>query len=134
MLGIVIETLIVVIVVFLLNYFLFIRKNKKYNKKKVPVELNYLIVLYNIDVKKINYRQFVWVYSFINTFIVSFIYIIVIYLVEGFILQIIVGIVLLTLLIIICYGLLGRYYERKIEEDEKCKRNRKKVARSMGKK
>ena len=100
MLGIVIETLIVVIVVFLLNYFLFIRKNKKYNKKKVPVELNYLIVLYNIDVKKINYRQFVWVYSFINTFIVSFIYIIVIYLVEGFILQIIVGIVLLTLLLI----------------------------------
>ena len=107
------EYVIVFLLVFVINYFLFIRKKKRYNKKKVPVELAYLLLVYKIDVKKINYKRFVWIYSLVNTFIVSTVYMIVMYLVEGIVWQLIVGIILLVLLTIICYGIMGRVYERK---------------------
>lgn len=107
------EYLLVFIIIFILNYFLFIWKKQKYNKNKIPQELYYLKGLYNINIKKINYKKFVWAYSLINTFIISTTYIVVVRLVNGFIWQIIIGIVLLILLIIICYGLLGRYYMQK---------------------
>lgn len=107
------EYIIVFIAMFILNYFLFIRKKTKLNKKKVPIELNYLISIYKIDVKKIDYKKFVWIYNLINAFIIATIYIIVVYLVKNLILQIIIGMILLILLIIICYGLLGRYYQKK---------------------
>jgi len=108
-----VEYVIVFISVFILTYILFIRKNKKYNKNNVPIELLYLVKLYDLNIKKINYKKFVWIYSLINTFIISTVYILITYLLESLILQIIVGIVLLILFIIICYGLLGRYYMMK---------------------
>ena len=111
--SILLEYIIVFIAMFILNYFLFIRKKTKLNKKKVPIELNYLISIYKIDVKKIDYKKFVWIYNLINAFIIATIYIIVVYLVKNLILQIIIGMILLILLIIICYGLLGRYYQKK---------------------
>ena len=112
-LGVILEYLIVFAIIFIINYFLYVRKKKRLNKNKMPVELFYLISMYKIDIKKINYKKFLWIYSFINTFIVSTIYIIVVYLVKGFIWQLLIGLVLLILLIIICYGLLGRYYQKK---------------------
>lgn len=115
LLKIALEYIIVFTIIFILNYFLFIRKKVKLNKNKVPMELNYLIALYNIDIKKINYKKFVYTYSLINTFIVATIYIIIVYLVKSLIWQIIIGIILLALLIIICYGLLGRYYRKRSE-------------------
>lgn len=111
--GIILEYLIVFIIIFIINYFLYIRKKKRLNKNKVPVELYYLVSMYKLDINKIKYKKFLWIYSFINTFIVSTIYIIVVYLVEGFLWQLLIGTVLLILLIIICYGLLGRYYQMK---------------------
>lgn len=112
-LRVLVEYLIVFVVLFILHYFLFVKKNKKYDKNKVPLELLYLVRLYNLNIKKINYKSFVWIYSLINTFIISTVYIIISYLLEKLILQIIIGIVLLILFIIICYGLLGRYYIKK---------------------
>lgn len=112
-LGVILEYLIVFAIIFIINYFLYVRKKKRLNKNKMPVELFYLISMYKLDIKKINYKKFLWIYSFVNTFIVSTIYIIVVYLVEGFIWQLLIGMVLLILLIIICYGLLGRYYQKK---------------------
>jgi len=111
--SILLEYLIVNLTVLVISYFLFIRKNKKYNKNKVPIELLYLVKVYNLDIKKINYKKFLWVYSLINTFIISTVYIIISYLLDSLILQIIIGVVLLVLFIIICYGLLGRYYMKK---------------------
>ena len=85
----------------------------KYNKDSVPIELLYLVRIYRINVKKINYHKFLILYSLINSFIISTVYIIVSYLVKKIFIQLIVGAVLLILLIIICYGLLGRYYLKK---------------------
>ena len=104
---------IVFLTLFVVHYIFFIRKNKKYDKNKVPLELIYLVKLYNLNIKKINYKSFLWIYSLINTFIMTTVYILITYLLEKLILQIIIGVILLILFIIICYGLLGRYYMKK---------------------
>ena len=85
----------------------------------MPLELIYLSGIYGIDPKKINFRRFQFVYSFINSFIITTTYLLVIYLIKPMILKVIIGIVLLILLIIICYGLLGRYYLYKEEKNNK---------------
>ena len=113
---ILLEIIIVFTLIFLLNYFLFVRKNKKLKKDEMPLELIYLSGIYGIDPKKINFRKFQYAYSLINAFIITTTYMLVIYLVKLMILKIIIGIVLLILLIIICYGLLGRYYLRQEEK------------------
>ena len=114
LLSVVLEYVIVFIILFLLQYLLFGRKNnKKYNKKNVPAELFYLMTIYKIDVKKVDYPKFVRLYCLVNSFIMATIYIIVMSLIKNIILKIVLGIVLLFLLTIICYGIVGRYYRRK---------------------
>lgn len=110
---IIFEAIIVFIIIYIANYFLLVRKNTKFDAKKVPVEVLYLSRIYNINIKNINYKNLVRSYSLLNTIIMTTVYIIVVYLVKGVALQIIIGFVLLILLIIIGYGILGRYYEKK---------------------
>ena len=115
-LQIIIEILFFFTLVFLLNYFLFVRKNKRLKKDEMPLELIYLSGIYGIDPKKINFRKFQYAYSLINAFIITTTYMLVIYLIRTMIMKVIIGIVILILLIIICYGLLGRYYLYKEEK------------------
>ncbi|MGN1357771.1 MAG: hypothetical protein ACI4WU_00235 [Bacilli bacterium] len=112
-LQLLIETIIIFVAVFLLNYLLFVRKNKKLKKDDMPLELIYLANIYDIDPKKINFRRFQYTYSLINSFIITTTYLLVIYLIKSMIIKVVAGIVILILLIIICYGLLGRYYQSK---------------------
>ena len=116
---IIIETIIIFVAVFLFNYIFFVRKNKKLKKDEMQLELIYLSNLYGIDPKKLKYRKFQYTYSLINSFIITTTYLIVIYLIKTMLMKVIIGIVLLVLLIIICYGLLGRYYLYKEEKDLK---------------
>ena len=111
--NVIVEYAIVFLTLFVVHYIFFIRKNKNYDKNKVPLELIYLVKLYNLNIKKINYKSFLWIYSLFNTFIMTTVYILITYLLEKLILQIIIGVILLILFIIICYGLLGRYYMKK---------------------
>lgn len=119
---ILIETIIIFIMIFLFNYFIFVRKNKKLKKNEMPLELIYLANIYGIDPKKLKYRKFQYTYSLINSFIITTTYLAVIYLIKTMIMKVIIGIVLLVLLIIICYGLLGRYYLYQEEKQENKKR------------
>lgn len=122
MLGLLIETIIVFVVILLFNYFGFVFKNRKLKKNDMPLELIYLSGIYEIDPQKVNFKSFQIIYCFVNAFIITTTYILVIYLLDHMLLRIIFGIGLLILLIIICYGLLGRYYlyrEEKLNKEEK---------------
>ena len=121
-----IETIIIFLMVFLFNYFIFVRKNKKLKKDEMPLELIYLSHIYGIDPKKINFRRFQYAYSLLNSFIITSTYLAVIYLIKTMIMKVIIGIVLLILLIIVCYGLLGRYYLYLEEKEDLKKQNKKK--------
>lgn len=117
-----IEALIVFVSIFFLNYFLFVKKNKKLKKDEMPLELIYLSGIYAIDPKKINFRRFQYAYSLINSFIITTTYMLTIYLVKTMIMKVIIGIIILVLLIIICYGFLGRYYQYKEEKSSTTKK------------
>jgi len=112
-LSILLEYVIAYILVFIIYYFIFVRKKTKYNKNKVPVEFYYLVSLYRLEQKKINYKKFIYATAFINTFIIVTTYIILTRLLDKLIWQILLGIVIIVLLIIICYGMLGRYYQKR---------------------
>ena len=119
----IIESTIIFVMVFLFNYFVFVRKNKKLKKDEMPLELIYLSGIYGIDPKKIKYRSFQYTYCLINSFIITATYLSVIYLIKTMIMKVILGIIILVLLIIVCYGLLGRYYLYKQENSkEKAKK------------
>ena len=117
----IVETLIIYTVIFLFNYFVFVRKNKKLKKDEMPLELIYLSGIYGINPKKIKFRGFQYTYCFINSFIITATYLAVTYLIKTMLMKVIIGIVLLILLIVICYGLLGRYYLYREEKDSKKK-------------
>ena len=110
---ILLEYLIVFILVYFIHYFIAFQNKKNASKKELPLELFYLKKIYKVDLRKINKDKFIYVQSILNSFIITTIYIILMYLLDNWILRIIVGIVLLILMIIICYGLLGRYYLKK---------------------
>lgn len=119
----IIESTIIFVMVFLFNYFVFVRKSKKLKKDEMPLELIYLSGIYGIDPKKIKYRSFQYTYCLINSFIITATYLSVIYLIKTMIMKVILGIIILVLLIIVCYGLLGRYYLYKQENSkEKAKK------------
>lgn len=111
--NILLEYIITFFIVFILNYFIFIFKKTKYNKNRVPVEFYYLTSLYKLNIKDIDYKKFLYISGLINTFIIVTTYIVVSKLIHKWLWQFIIGIILLSLLIIICYGLLGRYYQKR---------------------
>jgi len=110
---IVLEYLIVFLIIGICYYIVIAKKRKKYSKNDICIELYYLMYVYNVNPKKIDFKVFNIVCSLINAFIISSVYIVVLYLVKGLVFQIVIGIVLLLLLIIICYGILGRIYIKK---------------------
>lgn len=110
---ILLEFLLVFLGISICYYIFFAKKRKKYSKKDVCIELYYLINVYKIDPKKIDFKRFNIACSIINAFIISSVYIVVLYLVNNIVFQIIIGVVLLLLLIIICYGVLARIYIKK---------------------
>lgn len=107
------EYIISYALVFLLYYLIFIRKKTKYNKNKVPVEYYYLVSLYGLRQKDIDYKKFMYISGLVNTFIIVTTYIVVSKLLNKWFIQLLCGIVIIILLIIICYGILGRYYQKK---------------------
>lgn len=112
-LNIMLEYIISYALVFLLYYLLFVRKKTKYNKNKVPVEYYYVISLYGLKEKDIDYKKFMYMTLFVNTFIIVTTYIIVFKLLDNWIWMFICGLVIIILLIVICYGIIGRYYQKK---------------------
>lgn len=110
-LKILLEFLIVYIGVFILYWLIFVRKKTKYNPNKVPVEFYYLVSLYRLDQSKINYKKFIYATAFVNTFIIDTTYIIISKLLDKDV-AINRRYIYNILLIILLYGLLGRYYQK----------------------
>lgn len=116
---------IVTYLIFYLLYYVFvIRKEKKKLKllsqkkgakldiAKVPVEVNYLIIKYRIDFKKIDYNKLLHIIAFVCSFDLSLIVTIVI-LVDGIIFQVLLSTILCLPIIYISFMLIGKYYKKK---------------------
>lgn len=111
--SVLLEYIIVFVAVLIINLFI-----SKINRNNLPKggmlpEVIYLKKVYKISIGKNDIGRLSKVVVFVNSFIITTIYIILMYLLDSWIFRIVVGIVLLILMIIICYGILGRYYRKK---------------------
>ena len=107
-----IEFLITFIIVYLFYYFFVIKKCKK-NKKTVPAEVNLILAFHKIDIKKINLYQMIKVVSLVTTIVLSIIITIISNFFDNTIILLIFGTLISFLVAIICYRMIGNYYENK---------------------
>ena len=107
-----IEFIITFIIIYVIYYFIIIKKNKK-DKSMVPAEVNLILLFYKIDVKKIDIYEMVKVVSLVTTFIISTIITIISVFFDSTFILLIFGTLISILVAIICYRIIGRYYEKK---------------------
>lgn len=120
--------IITFLIVYLISYFLLVWKKDEYDPNKVPVEVDYMLKKYKLDIKKINYKQMLNVISIVGSLDMALASIIIFQL-ENIIVQLVVGFLILIPLILISFRILGKYYVKKgyvkNERKRKHKRNRK---------
>lgn len=107
-----IEFVVTFIVVYLFYYFFVIKKCKN-NKKTVPTEVNLILSIYKIDVKKINLYHMIKVVSLVTTLILSIIITAISEFFTSTIIVLIFGTLISALVAFICYRMIGNYYEKK---------------------
>ena len=113
-----IEFIITFVIVYLIYFFLVIKKCRK-DKKVVPTEVNLILSFYKIDIKKINVNQMVNVVSIVTTFIISIIITSISIFFDNTLILLIFGTLISVVVAIICYGIIGRYYERQSNKKKK---------------
>jgi len=114
------------LIVYLISYLLLVRKKDKYDESKIPVEVEYMIKKYRLDLEKMNYGKFLNAISIIGSLDMA-IAVIVIFPIENIWLQLLVGFIVLIPLILITFRILGKYYIKKgyVKNERKRTKNRK---------
>ena len=112
------EFTITFIIIYTLYYFFVIKRSRK-NKKMVPAEVNLILMFYEIDLKKINLYNMVKVVSLVTTFILSTIITIIGEFFDSTIIILIFATLISILVAIICYRIIGKYYEKKSKKIKK---------------
>ncbi len=111
-----VEELILFIMTFLLVFIIYelflVRKCKKDKRRKKPIEVNYLIGKYNLDLDKLNYKRLLNIISAVSAFDISLV-VTLISILDSFYLQLLIGFVLIMLLILVSYDIVGKIYKKK---------------------
>ncbi len=98
--------------VFLIYEFFLVRKAKKDKRVKKPIEINYLVSKYQLDLGKVKYKRLLNIISLVSSFDISLV-VTIISIINNFFLQLLVGFVLIMLLILVSYDIVGRIYKWK---------------------
>ncbi len=102
-----------IFLVILIVYKVFInRKRKDYEALKKSNEVRIIIDRYNLDMKKVKYKNLLNSIAYINSFILSFTTVLVLN-INSLIWQIVFGLLTVLVLTYSLYEILGRYYNRK---------------------
>lgn len=104
-----------VLIFVLYQLFIVIPAKKRNNKKKSNkelLEIKYLEVKYNLDLKRINYNQLVQICGIVSSLDIS-IAVYLVTLVKSLFLEILVGFISVFFLIFISYYLVYLFYKRK---------------------
>ena len=104
-----------IFIVLYILFYLFMVKKARRNSKKVPVEVQYLLVQYNLDTKNFRYKQFMNTVALVASFDISLVATIVFH-IEGFIWQLLFGFIFLVPVILLSFMLVGKYYQNKKED------------------
>ncbi len=112
----IVNFIVIFILVYLFYYFFSVRKARK-NGKKVPVEVQYLLIKYQINLKKIKYKKFVNSVALLGSFDIALVGSIVMYF-ENIFFQLLIGFALFIPIILISFQLVGKYYQKKLSNEE----------------
>ena len=118
--------IITFLIVYLIYYFASIRKAKQ-DKNKLPIEVQYLILCYELDIKKIPYRNFLNTIAIVASFDVA-LTVTLVSLIKEIVWQILFGFVFIVPIIVISFTLVGKYYKKYQENNsviEKSKNKKK---------
>lgn len=108
------------------------KKNAKILKKKMPSEIELFVNMYNVDLDKINYRYFLQLMGLIIACDLSLTVTIMDF-INKLWLKLLVGFIAMIIIVLISYKLLGNYFKKRgLLKNEDNRRNRKKVAKNMG--
>lgn len=100
------------LLVYVLYYFTTLRGYKKNKKKKIPNEIQYLIMKYKLDMKKINKKSFIRIINIVASFDISIV-VTVIAFINNIYLELLVGLALIIPIILITFSWIGIYYSKK---------------------
>ena len=98
--------------VFLIYEFFLVRKAKKDKRAKKPIEINYLVSKYKLNLKKVKYKRLLNIICIVSAFDISLV-VTIISIIDNFFLQLLVGFALIMLLILVSYDIVGRIYKQK---------------------
>lgn len=102
--------ILIFVVVYSCYYVMSVRKARK-NGKHVPVEVQYLLIKYQISLKKIRYKRFVNSVALIGSFDIALVGSFILY-IKGMVFQLLFGFILLVPIILISFRFLGNYYQK----------------------
>ena len=98
--------------IFLIYELFLVRKCKKDKKRKKPVEVQYLVNRYQLDLKKINYKRLLNLISIVSSLDISLV-VTLMSIFDGFLLQLGIGFLGTIMMIVISYSMIGMIYKKK---------------------
>lgn len=106
---------VVFIAVFLVDYIIVRKKQKRLTRKKSSdvMEISYLIAKFNLDKNKLKVKKMILVISLLNAFIIAFTSSLILSLNWFILIRMLLGFVLILALIYAVYELYGRYLVKK---------------------
>jgi hypothetical protein len=108
------QLIIVFLIIYCLFYIFEYKRIKKYDRKKSPINIKYLVYKYNIDVVKIGFKRLYKTLLLCDSFIISFVFTI-----TGFIdviyIRFLVVFILIFPFIGFIYHLIAMYYIKESE-------------------
>lgn len=107
-----IEFILTFLVIYLVYYFVIIRKKKDYDPNLVPVEVNYILMRHKIDIKKINYRKMLFWISLVTSFNMALVITIMFRIIDNVYLGILCSLLIVIPISLIEYNLIGRHFEK----------------------
>lgn len=96
------------VIIYIIYYFLYVRKQTKYDKKKVSSDVKIFEIYYKIDIKKIGYQKVLRILNFVNALMLAVLMMIIINL-DKFIYKFLIALILMLPLIWATYYFLAKY-------------------------
>ena len=108
------EFIIVYLMAYIIDYIFSFKKIKKFDRKKVPVNIKYLMFKYNLDVVKIGYKRLCKNLLGVDAFIISFMFSITRF-IDNVYIRLLTGFILIFPLFAGVYHLVAVYYIKESE-------------------
>ena len=108
----ILEFLIVFLVVYVISYITGFKKIKKFDRRKLPANINYLIIKYKVDVVRLGYKRVYKTLMLCDCFIIAFLFTITVF-IKNLYIRLGVCFLLIFPIFGITYYFVGKYYKGK---------------------